>query len=193
MSKPLKQKKCRSCPEMFTPYNSMTKVCSPGCALALVRADADKKESKTNKKAVRDLNRRDLKWQHKQTQPVFNRLRVLEEIKWFEDRGLIPTCISCQNPLGGDQWCCGHFKTVGSNGRLRYDKKNTYLQHNHNCNMSRSGDIEGYKRGLIERFPNGAEIIDYCETNNSPMKRTWQDLESMRESFNESIRHMDKS
>ena len=145
---------------------------------------------KNNKAAVFELNKKTLKWQHDKTQPVFNKLRRLQELKWFSDRGLEPVCISCQKPIGNDQWCNGHFKTVGSNGRLRYDFKNSYLQHNRNCNMGRSGDIDGYKKGLVARF--GADeaqgIIDYCETNNAPIKLTWQDIEKMRKEFNLEIK-----
>ena len=145
---------------------------------------------KANKAAVVELDRKSLKWQHKQTQLVFNRLRRLQEFKWFSDRDLEPVCISCQNEIGNDQWCNGHFKTVGSNGRLRYDFKNSYLQHNHNCNKNRSGDIDGYKKGLVARFgvDEAQDIIDYCETNNSPIKRTWQDIEQIRKEFNKEIK-----
>ena len=86
-------------------------------------------EAKSCSKAVRELNRRTLNWQHKQTQPRFNRMRVLQELKWFRDRGLEPTCISCGKPLGGDQWCCGHFKTRGAQSGLKYDPMNAYIQH----------------------------------------------------------------
>jgi len=148
------------------------------------------KQVKANKKAVRELNRKNLQWQHKQTQPVFNKLRRLQEFKWFSDRGLEPVCISCQKPLGNDQWCNGHFKSVGSNGRLRYDFKNSYLQHNRNCNMGKSGDASNYEKGLIARFgeKKGREIISYCEENNKPLKLTWQDIEELRVEFNKQIK-----
>ena len=147
---------------------------------------------KANKKAVRDLDKKSLKWQHKQTQPVFNKLRRLQEFKWFSDRGLEPVCNSCQKPLGNDQWCNGHLVSVGSNGRLRYDFKNSYLQHNNRCNKNLSGDVENFKKGLIIRFgeDEGQAIIDYCETNNKPIKRTWQDLEELRSTFNKLIKEL---
>jgi len=147
---------------------------------------------KVNRKAVKDLNRKSLKWQHKQTQPVFNKLRRLQEFKWFSDRGLEPVCISCGKPIGNDQWCNGHFKSVGANGRLRYDFKNSYLQHNQYCNMQLSGDAKRYEPGLITRFgeEDGQAIIDYCETNNKPIKRTWQDLEELRSTFNKLVKEL---
>ncbi len=118
----------------------------------------DQVKRKADSKALRDFNRKDVRWQHKQTQPVFNRMRVLQEKLWFKERGLEPVCISCCKPIGGDQWCCGHFKTVGAQGALRYDPRNTYIQHNRYCNMYLSGDIggtkttPGYKQGLKNRL-----------------------------------------
>ena len=150
------------------------------------------KEIKVNRQAVIELNKKSLKWQHKQTQPVFNKLRRLQEFKWFNDRGLEPVCISCQKPLGNDQWCNGHFKSVGANGRLRYDFMNSYLQHNHNCNKHLSGDAKRYEKGLITRFgeDEASEIIAYCEENNAPIKYTWQDINALRFKFNKMIKEL---
>ena len=155
------------------------------------------KAEKDNRKALREFNRKDLKWQHKQTQPSFNKMRVLEELKWFEDRNLVPTCISCNKP--NMDWCCGHFKTRGSQSNLRYSKINTYLQCNRYCNMGLSGNIpgnkttRGYTQGLIERFgeEKAKEIIDFCESNTKPIKWTWEELEKMRSSFNQRIRELE--
>ncbi len=93
-------------------------------------------------------------------------------------------------------WCCGHYKTVGAQGRLRFDEKNTYLQCNKYCNMSLSGNISGnknthgYTQGLILRF--GAEaaegLIDYCEVNTAVKKWKGEELQSLRRDFNEQIR-----
>jgi hypothetical protein len=197
MNKPLKQKKCRHCKELFAPFNSMAKACSPGCALELVRSEKKVKESKVCKKAVLDLNRRDLKWQHKLTQKAFNKVRVLQELEWFKREGCDPYCISC-GKINMD-WCCGHFKTVGAQGVLRYDVQNTFLQCNKYCNMSLSGNIDGnsstmgYKKGLYHRFgPNASKIIEYCETTNHVKKWEWQELESLREHLNKLARNMTK-
>lgn len=149
-----------------------------------------KKERKDSRKAVRELNRKDVQWQLKQTQPAFNKMRVLEELAWFEERGLEPECISCGKK--NMDWCCGHFKTRGAQSNLRFDRKNTFLQCNRYCNMGLSANIEGtkttrgYKKGLLERFgeEEGQEIIDYCETHTEPHKWTCEELEEMRAEFN---------
>lgn len=166
-------------------------------------AKAKRDHADTQKKAragVRDLNRRDLRWQHKQTQKTFNRMRVLQELLWFKEMDLEPTCISCGSPKGNDSWCCGHFKTVGAQGGLRYDPRNTALQHNQRCNMRLSGDIagtkttHGYRQGIINRFgqAEGRARIDYCESRTSPVKWLCDQLEDMRKEFSAEIRRIEK-
>ena len=156
-------------------------------------------QRKKDKAAVVELNRKDLKWQHKQTQPAYNRMRVLEEMKWFKDRELEPVCISCGKP--NMDWCCGHFKTVGAQGVLRYDRLNTYLQCNRYCNKGLSGNIEGnkttrgYKKGLVDRFGDdeAQRIIEYCEAHTEAYKWTCDELEEMRAEFSRLGRELKQS
>ena len=157
----------------------------------IVQKSADKKHA-ARKKEFR-LN--DVPHQHKLTQAVFNKLRVLEEIKWFSDRGLEPECISCGKK--NMDWCCGHFKSRGAQGNLRYDKKNTYLQCNRYCNMALSGNIagnkttRGYAAGLFVRFGEASkDIIDYCESSTAVKKWTGEELQEMRKQFNKQIKEL---
>ena len=179
--------------------------CSYDCAakhgIGLVRANSAKAEKTKKAKASKErleFNRRHLPWQHGQCKTAFNRMRVQEEFQWFAERGLEPECISCGKTKM--DWCCGHFKTVGSQSGLRYDRMNTYLQCNRYCNKGLSGNIEGnkntrgYKRGLAERFgeKRAQEIIDYCESNTAPVKWDWQEMEAWRKSWNEQFRELQK-
>ncbi|WP_278366890.1 recombination protein NinG [Marinobacter salarius] len=193
-------KKCKECRKPFDPYNSLQVACSPACALAVGRKVAAKKADKAAKQARserREFNRRDLTWQHKQCQRVFNRMRVLEELQWFRQRGAEPECISCGRICM--DWCCGHFKTRGAQSNLRYDRMNTFLQCNRYCNESLSGNIEGtkttrgYKQGLVARFgeEEAQRIIDYCESNTAPVKWDWQELEALRKQWSQRIRDIE--
>lgn len=185
------------------PINSLQSVCGFECAVILAqtpngkedRIKAVKREARAD---IKLLNRKSLPRQHKLTQKAFNKMRVLEELVWFREKGIEPECISCGKP--NMDWCCGHFKTVGSQGALRYDPDNTYLQCNRYCNMGLSGNISGnktspgYRQGLIDRFgcSAGQEIIDYCDSNTKTVKWEWQKLEDMRADFNEKIRELEK-
>jgi hypothetical protein len=188
--------------------NSLTKVCGMACALDFAEKKTVKAKKKKEKefdketaRMKRENNQKSLKWQHAQCQPVFNKLRRLQEFKWFKDRGLEPTCISCGEGLGNDGFCNGHYKSVGSSSALRYDFVNSYLQHNVRCNKHLSADINGtatthgYNQGLINRFgyEEAKAIMEYCETNMARVTRyEWQELESMRKEWNAEIRKLEE-
>jgi hypothetical protein len=186
--------------------------CSPKCAIiiarekqvksqrrAAARAKAKKKaDSRAAGKALRDLNRRTLSWQHNLTQPVFNRMRVLEELKWFRDRGIEPYCISCGRTKM--DWCCGHYKTVGAQSQNRYDPNNTFLQCNWRCNRQLSGNIHGDKtskgmiQGILDRFgeDQGQVILTHCEIVAAPRKWQWEELEDFRARCASKIRALER-
>ena len=179
------------CREKFEAKYFLQKACfNPACLAEWAKMGREKKEDDKFKAKKKEFNLNDVRYQHSLTQPVFNRLRVKEEIEWFKSRGIEPVCISCSKP--NMDWCCGHFKTRGAQGNLRYDRKNTFLQCNRYCNMGLSGNIygnkntRGYIQGLKDRFgESGAqEIIDYCESETGPKKFTGKELEQMRKEFN---------
>lgn len=194
--------KASNCDNKFEKTFSTTQnVCGVRCAIALNAETREKKKNSQitqNRKALREHNRRNVRWQHKLTQKAFNRMRVLEEMEWFRTRGLEPECISCGKTRM--DWCCGHFKTVGGHGELRYDRMNTHLQCNRNCNMALSGNINGnktsrgYLQGLYDRYggEQAREIIDACETATDRKPWTWETLESIRVKFNAKIRRMEE-
>jgi hypothetical protein len=159
-------------------------------ARALAKQKAEKKQAEAKQKS--EFKKNDRPKQLQLTRDAFNKMRRLQELKWFADRGLVATCISCGKPLGGDLWACGHFRTVGAAGHLRFDPMNTYLQHNFSCNRNKSGDVVNYKLGLIKRFGEieGQRIIDHVETNNSKADWTCEQLIQMRKEFNAEIRRL---
>lgn len=204
MIKEIKPRRCPICLEMYTPKRyglRITRCCeNAGCRLDYAQGVKAKEASKEAKKSKKEFYEKDVRWQHKQCQPVFNKLRRLQEFKWFKDRGIEPYCISCGNTLGGDVWACGHLKTVGAQSGLRYDPRNTYLQHNKRCNKDLSGDIYGTKtthgfiQGLKNRFgeDGAAQIIEFCETNTAIHRWTWQELKEMRSGWSAQIRKLEK-
>lgn len=165
----------------------------PKCLAEWARLEREKKADKVHAVKKKAFKLSDTKLQHDLTQKSFNKLRVLQEKKWFKDNNQAPTCISCGKE--NMDWCCGHFKSRGAQGNLRYDEKNTYLQCNRYCNMALSGNIagnkttRGYAAGLFVRFGEAAQgIIDYCESNTAVKKWTGEELQQMRKEFNLQIK-----
>ena len=187
--------RCVICKTKFERRAMWHKTCSPECAIIYAPIMIQKKKDAEHARLKKKVKTNDRQHQLELTQDVFNKLRRLQELKWFADRGLEPTCISCWKPLGGDKWSCGHLRTVKSASHLRYDPSNTFLQHNWSCNSQKSGDVQNYKLGLIKRFGEieGQRIIDYVETNNSLANWTCDELIQMRKEFNKDIRLLNQS
>lgn len=164
-SKPLKAKKCRVCPTMFTPRTGTQVVCSWMCSIEYTRQQKAKREAK-DKQADRKATRERLKEieplpkLRKRAQTVFNAfIRA-------RDDGL--PCISCgrlhvEYTVGG-QWDCGHFLSVGSHPELRFNEDNA----NRQCKSCNAGSgkyarkertvAQNYEINLIQRI--GQEAVD---------------------------------
>ena len=195
-----RKKRCAFC-KSYQDHETMQRTpagffCGMTCAMSYARKKIKVVKEKAHVKRKKEFKLSDTSHQHKLTIPIFNRLRVLQEKKWFSDRGLQPYCISCLKE--NMDWCCGHFKTSGGNSRLRYDPINTYLQCNRNCNMGLSGNIAGnknsigYTKGLAHRFgeEKAKEIIDYCEENTHAKSWAGEELQLMRAGFSKEIRRL---
>lgn len=195
------KKRCRNC-KSYKLTESMINIngayfCNINGATTYAFKNKEKGKKIKHVAQKKNFQLSDTKKQHGLTQPVYNRLRVLEELEWFKSQGLEPECISCAKK--NMDWCCGHFKTRGAQGNLRYDKNNTFLQCNRYCNMGLSGNISGdkntrgYIQGLFDRFGDkrAQEIIDYCETETAPRKFTGLELEAMRKEFNKQIKMLE--
>lgn len=188
--------KCKICKVKFEARFFLQKTCvDPKCLAEWQRVDREAKADKAHTKRKKEFKLTDTTHQHKLTQAIFNKLRVAEEKVWFTSRGLEPECISCGKT--NMDWCCGHFKTRGSQGNLRYDRKNTYLQCNRYCNMGLSGNISGnkntrgYIQGLHDRFGDEAkEIIEYCENNTEVKSFTGEELEQTRKEFSKQLKDL---
>lgn len=210
-------RKCRVCEMPFKPrFHSMEQDCSDDCTIKWLRSPAAQKGMSAARRQVdryhkqvkkdgkkkslefkRQVQLQDVDYQIKTTQPVFNRMRVLEELRWFADRGIEPFCISCKRTKM--DWSCGHFKTRGAQGNLRFCRFNTHLQCNWRCNRNLSGNINGdktsigYKAGLLLRFGDeGQRIIDYCETHTEKVKWDPEYLISFRAECRAKIRTLEK-
>jgi len=191
--------RCKICRDKFEARYFLQKAClNPACLAEWSKLDREKKADEKFKVRKKKYKESDVNHQHDLTQAVFNKMRVLEEKIWFKLFGLEPECISCKKK--NMDWCCGHFKTRGSQKNLAYDRVNTYLQCNRYCNKGLSGNINGNKTtrgylvGLSERFGDkkAKEIIDYCETNTQVKKWTGAELKLMRKGFNAEIRKLEQ-
>jgi hypothetical protein len=191
--------KCKFCKQPATQRFGLNYFCNPDCAYNHARAIQAKKAIKdASEQRKRDRMRlAKLKKPHEhasKAQTLFNKMRRLECLLWFKEKNLEPVCISCQKPLGGDVWACGHYKTRGARKDLAFERLNTHLQHNFSCNKNKSGDVEGQKIGyaMIYGAEDAARILTDLEVRREIPKRTPEDWQAMKKEFSAEIRRLEK-
>jgi hypothetical protein len=191
--------KCPICKSPATQKFGLKLFCGYEHAAEWAKSSLDKRKAR-EKTQARKVDREKLKllktrseWAS-EVQQVFNKMRRLEELLWFKQQGLEPICISCQKPLGGDVWACGHYKTRGARSDLALERLNTHLQHNFGCNSNKSGDVDGQKIGYALRYgKEQAEIIlADLEVRREVPKRTADEWDAMKKEFNAEIRRLQK-
>lgn len=140
--KKIKPKKCRICPDKFTPVNHMQICCSTKCAIEYAKSKTVLKEKKNwrEQKAVLKEKLKGVKEYKVDLQKEINTIcRIL-------DKGA--GCISCGNQ-GTPQ--AGHYHTTQAHGTIRYNLHNLHTQC-YSCNCEKAGNIHAYDLGLIDRY-----------------------------------------
>ena len=186
LTKP-KPKKCKICGEKFSPFLSTVKVCSPKCALSLVRSVAKKKEAVAQKEVRKDTSRRReaLKtisdWT-KEVQVIFNKFIRLR------DHGM--PCISCGIQDPNIQYAAGHYRSTGACPELRFCEENVWLQCNKRCNMQLSGNLIEYRINLVERI--GIEKVEWLESKHEPKRYRIDELKELKQIYRDKCKQPEK-
>ena len=176
-----KQKKCKACRNEFVPTRPMQKVCCGDCAISLGNLKKAKRERKAvadDKKATREkLDAMKSKGRLvAEAQVAFNRYIRLR------DAGL--PCICCGQPMGegvhGGAVDAGHYRSPGSAPHLRFSESNVHAQRKQ-CNRYGSGNVVGYRLGLIERI--GLVAVEALEADNTPRKYSADDLRAIKATY----------
>jgi hypothetical protein len=142
----IKEKICKQCGNSFPPFNTITPVCSPRCAIEYNKPEEVDKRVKVIKA---DLNKNN----------VFDYLQQeINLIVRLIDKG--HDCISSGLPYGSFHPNAGHFYGVGANKTLRYHLMNIWLQSKKD-NDELGGKGSNYGLRLKEVF--GEEIRQHIE------------------------------
>ena len=168
-NKALKQKKCKSCREPFTPYNSLEKVCGVKCAIKLAENDRDKrerKETRARKIAIKTKS----EWL-KDAQKEFN--------SFIRERDNKEPCISCGRYHQG-QYHAGHYRSVGACPELRFEENNCHKQCAP-CNNNLSGNIVEYRLRLIEKI--GISELDWLEGPHQVKKYSIDEIKEITKKY----------
>ena len=169
----MKQKTCKVCKQLFTPYQMGQKVCSGECAISLAVSERGKAEKVAKVKEKREdaVKRDKLKSKAqfaKEAQTSFN--------AFIRERDIDLPCISCGRHHTG-QYHAGHFLSVGARPELRFCESNVHKQCSA-CNNYLSGNIALYRVALIHKI--GTEGVEWLEGPHEPAKYTIDDLKLIK-------------
>lgn len=190
MNGAVKPKTCKVCRSDFVPAQFMARVCSPSCALTLVqtkRARVDQAARAAERRAdraKRELLKTKGDWT-REAQAAFNAfIRA-------RDAGL--PCICCGRTGSGDshggEWDAGHYRSRGSAPHLRFDERNVHAQLKQ-CNRYDSGNIVGYRAGLIARI--GLDAVEALESDQEPRRYTIEQLAEIKREYSTRVREIKK-
>jgi len=150
--KTIKPKKCDSCKEDFTPFQSFQKVCKKySCMIAYAKKKEQKKANQKHQKRKSEFFINDRSHQLKITEKWCNKyIRLRDDAK---------PCISCGRHHKG-QYHAGHYMSKGGHPQLRFDENNIHKQCS-TCNNHRSGNLVRYRVRLIKKI--GLDMVEYLE------------------------------
>ncbi|WP_439878884.1 recombination protein NinG [Pseudomonas prosekii] len=174
-SKQPRAKKCRvqECGASFVPTRLGQVVCSPACAII----DAPKSREKA-RKALAQIERKEIKVRKEKLKSRADHLKDTQHAfnAWIRERDAGQPCISC-GTTADVQYCAGHYRTTAAAPELRFEPLNVHLQCNRNCNMGKSGNLLGYRPGLLAKI--GAEKLAWLEGPHEPKKYTIDELKAL--------------
>ncbi|MCK4793827.1 MAG: recombination protein NinG [Desulfobacteraceae bacterium] len=185
-------RKCVVCKTKFKPkFSSLQRTCDIPCAIVDATEQNKRKIEKQRKKERQETRQAKIALRTKSqwitiTQPVFN--------KFIRFRDYDEPCISCgrydweiEEKLTGGKWDCGHYKTIGAFGELRFEEKNAHKQCK-SCNggsgkYTRKNHTVGqdYTENLIVRI--GQADVDWLNGPHEPKKYTIEIIKQIRKKY----------
>ena len=187
----MKQKTCKVCKQLFTPYQMGQKVCSGECAISLAISERGKAEKVAK---VREKRADKVKLDAMRTKPQLTKLAQTAFNSFVRARDSGKPCISCGAPLAhtavGGAFDAGHYRSVGSAPHMRFVEDNCMGQCKH-CNLHLAGNHVAYRAGLIERI--GQRAVDLIESDCTLRKYTREGLEEIARHYSAEARRLRKA
>ena len=169
--------KCKACHKEYEQFQTTQKACSPRCALDLARESIARKKALETRKMRSDHRAQDRAYQLKAAQKAFN--------AYIRARDADLPCISSGRMTG--QRHAGHYKSIGAFPELRFNEYNVNVQ-SAKDNAWLSGNIEGYRKGLIEKY--GQEIVEYLEGPHLPQKLDLDEIKAITVKYKRKLKEL---
>lgn len=159
-------KRCKSCREHFTPFNSLQKYCLKDECVKVFVAELKEKEWKKRKaKAKAELT------------TVQDYLKIAQQVfnTFIRKRDQGKPCISCGKKING-MVNASHYFSAGGHFNVRFNEDNVHSSCV-TCNKYLSGNLASYRTYLIEKI--GMER--FTELENEAQKTRKFSMEELKE------------
>jgi hypothetical protein len=164
-----KDKKCRVCSIMFTPFRSTQVVCNYHCA-QLYADELNKKKELKDWKIKKAKMKEDL-----MSLSDWLKIAQIHFNTYIRQRDKDQLCISCQKPPLKKN--AGHFFNANNHYSVRFDERNVHLQCEH-CNTFLSGNLIPYRENLIKKI-GVQEFEDLSKIANETRKFNIQEVKEL--------------
>jgi hypothetical protein len=184
-----RRKRCPECRVMYAPARESQAVCGEiACAIAHAQSE---KGQEAARKSLAQVERREIKVRKEKLKSRADHLKDTQHAfnAWIRARDAGQPCISC-GTTADVQYCAGHYRTTAACPELRFEPLNVHLQCNKNCNLSKSGNILGYRPRLLEKI--GAEKLAWIEGPHEAKKYTVEQLKAMTAEYRAKTRELKK-
>ena len=170
------KRKCKICGDRFeTPYLNRC-WCSDDCLKEYKQLQYEKAREKAKSKPQKPIKvRAAIKSQSDNKRAVLMRELTRLFNAYIRRRDEHQPCISC-GTTQSDAWHAGHYKTAKAYPELRFDENNVHKQCFH-CNVNLSGNIEGYRKGLLQRI--GKVALDELESHTPQEKLSLAEIKEL--------------
>ena len=171
-----KEKKCKYCNSMFTPFNSFQKFCfNESCIKEHNKVEREKKA----RKAKKDFNDNDKSTLLKLAQMTFNKYIRLRD----NDLG----CVSCDYTWGQTghqrQAHASHYISTSKSRELRFNEDNVHKSCQI-CNTHLSGNLAQYRIRLIKKIGlKKVEELEKIAASSEPCKYTIEDYKNIIDKY----------
>ncbi|EHW7991910.1 recombination protein NinG [Escherichia coli] len=192
------RRKCKICREWFHPAAFNIWWCCPDhgveYALQLRAKQREKQQAKEKRERAQSAKNERAKWRERKakvkplthwinmTQRAFNDL--CRETDLANGEG----CISC-GTRDAFAWHAGHYRTTAAAGQLRFTRANVNLQCDA-CNVHKSGNIERYRIGLVQKI--GEAAVLEIERDTTARRWTVEELATIRAEARAGLRELKK-
>ncbi len=192
--KKVKPKICPVCEKPFAPTHSTTqKVCSPSCALELVR----KNPPKSFIKKTAELEQKAIDEKVRKMKANLVKLSDLEKVakaifqKWVRLRDEKEPCISC-GKVHAFKWDGGHYKKAELYSGVIFHPYNCNKQCSRPCNFDLGGNEANYREGLVKKIgEDNVKELERLSNETRQYKYTREELFEITRMYKAKIKEKD--